>query len=98
MIRCIFDFDMTAAVGSAPGSDSIETDPTALISWSNDGGYQWSGPLSRKLGKQGVSNQAVTVNRTGLARARGRRFRVQVSDPVHVALLGGQLNAEGRAA
>lgn len=92
------DFDMTAAVGSAPGSGPIETDPSALISWSNDGGYQWSGPLSRKLGKQGAANQAVTVNRTGLARARGKRFRVQVSDPVHVTLLGGQLNAEGRAA
>lgn len=92
------DFNFTAAVGMADGEDPIQTDPQVLISWSNDGGYSFGNPVSRSLGAQGKSNQLVSVLRTGLVKARGRRFRLQVSDPVHVGFLGGQMVSQQRTA
>lgn len=92
------DFDFTAAVGSASGEDPIQTDPSVQISWSDDGGYRYGNPVLRKLGAEGAANQSVTVQRTGLVKAKGRRFRLVVSDPVHVALMGGQMAVEQRAA
>jgi hypothetical protein len=92
------DFDFTAAVGQAAGEDPIQTDPTVRISFSNDGGYSYGNPLERKLGQQGKSNQVVASLRTGLIKARGRRFRLVVSDPVHVGFMGGQMVAQQGAA
>lgn len=93
--RC--DFDMTAAVGLSPGQDPIQTDPRVSIAWSNDGGYRWGNAVTRRLGREGESRQNVSVLRTGVTTAKGRRFRVSVSDPVHVALMGGQMVVEQRA-
>lgn len=92
------DFDFTVGVGIASGDDPIQTDPSVLISWSNDGGYSFGNPVSRKIGAQGESRTLVSVLRTGLIRAQGRRFRLVISDPVHVGFLGGQMVAMQRAA
>jgi len=92
------DFDFTAAVGLAAGEDPIQTDPKVLVSWSNDGGYTYGSPVQRGLGGEGEPEVSVTVHRTGLIKAKGKRFRLQVSDPVHVGFLGGQLAAIQRAA
>ena len=70
------------------------------ISWSNDGGVTWGNPLHRELGAQGRAEHRVTVTRTGLTGPMGRRWRLDVTDPVHVGLMGGvqapQDNAERR--
>ena len=92
------DFDFTAATGMASGEDPIQTNPKVRIGTSNDGGYSWGNAVERALGAQGVSNPSVSVNRTGIIKARGRRHRLQVSDPVHVGLMGGQLATMQRAA
>jgi hypothetical protein len=86
------DFDFTVGVGSILGEDPIETDPTIMISWSDDGGVTWSNPWYRKLGRQAESQQRITVLNTGLSGPMGRRWRLDVSDPVHVGLIGGAMD------
>jgi hypothetical protein len=86
------DFDFTVGVGDATGVDPIETDPSVLVSWSDDGGKTWSTPWHRKLGKQGETQQRITVLNTGLSGPMGRRWRLDVSDPVHVGLIGGAMD------
>ena len=64
------DVDMVAAVGSAAGDDPVETDPQVEISWSLDGGYRWSNPVFRAIGREGESRKTTSVNRIG---SPGRR-------------------------
>lgn len=91
------DFDFVSGVGIAKGADPIETDPTVHISWSNDGGVRWANPLIRKLGRQQESDTRVTVLNTGLSGPLGRRWRLDVYDPVFVGLLGGTQSESVRA-
>jgi hypothetical protein len=91
------DFDFTVGVGQADGLIPIQTDPAVLISWSKDGGYSWSNPVRRSLGKQGKSKTRVTV-RPGAFSGQGIRFKLSISDPVHIGFMGGQMAIEQRAA
>jgi hypothetical protein len=81
------DFDFVTGVGIATGPDPIATRPKVAISWSDDGGITWSTELVRELGAQ-ATPQRITVLRTGQTGVQGRRWRLNVSDPVYVALLG----------
>jgi hypothetical protein len=90
------DFDFTVGVGEATGTDPIETDPTVMIEWSNDGGRTWVGPWNRKLGRQAVTQQRVTLLNTGMTGPNGRKWRWTVSDPVHVGFVGSSMEAEVR--
>lgn len=90
------DFDVVVGVGIATGQDPIATDPGILISWSNDGGIRWSNPVMRKLGRQQEGQQRVSVLRTGLSGPVGRKWRLEVLDPVHFGLIGGDQEAEAR--
>lgn len=83
-------FDFVSGTGIANGIEPIETEPRCLISWSDNGGQSWSNPLVREIGTQ-ASNPRITVNRTGRTAQQGRRWRVQVSDPVYCAFLGGEM-------
>lgn len=91
-----FDFD--PGVGEAEGEDPIERDPQVGISWSDDGGASWSTPLLRDLGEQGRYKTQVSVNRCGVAGHQGRRWKLEVSDPVYVGLLQGSMDVRRRAA
>lgn len=88
--------DIARGVGSALGPDPIKTDPRVYISWSDDAGMSWSVPIERKLGRQATNFFPVRVNRVGQTKDQGRRFRIQVFDPVHVELTGGKMSAEIR--
>jgi hypothetical protein len=88
--------DVARGVGRATGTDPIQTDPRVYISWTDDGGMNWSTPIQRKLGRQATSMFPVRVNRVGQTKDQGRRFRVQVFDPVDVELTGGKMSAEIR--
>lgn len=90
------DFHMTAGVGIATGDDPTQTDPTVEISYSPDG-VNWSDPMTRKMGRQGVPNQRVMVTNCGLSGPNGHRWRVVVSDAVPVSLLGGEMQTELKA-
>lgn len=81
-------FDCTAGVGNLPGVD----DPKVLISWSLDGGYSFGRPVTRRLGGPGRTKSHPYVLNCGLSRGQGVRFRLLVSDPVHVGLSGGTVD------
>ena len=84
------DVDMVAAVGRAAGEEN-EADPQVEISWSLDGGYRWSTPVFRAIGREGESGKTISVNRLGLAGPKGIMIKLRVSDPVHVTLFGAAL-------
>jgi hypothetical protein len=88
-------FDFVVGVGIATGQDPIATDPSVGISWSDDGGITWSNEYVRKLGRQ-ASPQRIALFRTGMTGLQGRRWRLNVSDPVYVAFLGGSQDTELR--
>jgi hypothetical protein len=90
------DFDFTVGVGDVTGTDPIETDPTVMISWSDDGGATFTNPWNRKLGEMAEYQHRVTTLNTGLSGPAGRRWRIAVSDPVHFGLMGGDMSAEAR--
>ena len=90
------DFDFEVGVGRVGGTQPIETDPKVRISWSDNGGASFSSPVIRELGKQSQWRTTVSVNRTGMTGQKGRIVRLEVSDPVRVALYGGTMVAEGR--
>jgi len=81
-------FAITAAVGSL----DTEDDPQVRISWSLDGGYSYGNPLLRPLGGPGESKNIVRIRNMGLSRGQGVRYKLEVSDPVHVGFAGGKLN------
>jgi len=87
------DFNFVPGTGRAPGEDPIETDPQIMISWSDDGGLHWSNPLWRSIGRQDT-NPEITVLRTGRTAAQGRRWALEISDPVYVGFLGGDMTIE----
>jgi hypothetical protein len=91
------DFSFAQGVGIATGLDPIQTEPRVEISWSDDGGGTWSRPLQRTLGRQGRFGWGVRVNRTGLTTQAGRRWRIDISDPVPLVFLGGTMDVEQRA-
>jgi hypothetical protein len=70
--------------------------PTCLISWSDDGGMNWSRPVIRRLGEQMTSYYPVRVNRVGHTKDQGRRYRITVYDPVQVELTNGSMASEVR--
>lgn len=93
------DFYFTTGVGIAPGQDPIATDPSVEISWSDDGGITWSNPVVRKLGKQSLSQQLVSlVSCTGRASWMGRRWRIDISDPVYAGFMFATQSDDPRAA
>ncbi|BAQ43970.1 hypothetical protein [Methylobacterium aquaticum] len=89
------DFDYVVGQGRLSADPTVR-DPQALVSWSDDGGANWSSPLARPLGRQGESRARVSVLRTGMTGVQGRTWRLDVSDPVYCALLGGAMAVEER--
>lgn len=90
------DFDFATGVGIATGRDPVQTEPTVNISWSNDGGANWLNPLLRNLGRQQNAARQITVRNTGMTKAAGRRWRIEVADPVDVVFFGAVQSEEVR--
>lgn len=90
------DFDFASGVGIAIGPGVPQTDPQVQISWSDDGGSFWSFPLFRPLGRQGVPQTRIMAARLGSTGPRGRRYRLDVSDPVYVGLTRGVQSSDLR--
>lgn len=87
-------FDMVTAVGADLGIYPIETNPRLSIAWSDDGGWTFGSDLLRDLGTQGEL-KTIDVWRTGMTSRLGRQWRLRVSDPVEVSLLGGSVFGDG---
>lgn len=93
------DFYFTTGVGQATGTDPIQTDPSVEISWSDNGGLTWSNPILRKLGKQSEPTQCVSlVSCTGRSSWEGRRWRIDISDPVYAGFLFATQSTDWRIA
>jgi hypothetical protein len=90
------DFNMTMGVGVTTGTDPIQTDPLVEISWSNNGGVDWSNALFRPMGREARADNKVSVYRTGLTGRQGRRWRLAIPSPVYCAVLGGDQSADLR--
>lgn len=92
------DFDFSPGVGLATGTDPNETDPQVEISHSDDGGYSFSQPRIRALGRQGKPKTRVTLFNNGTTGAQGRIWKVRMSDPRHFGLMGGDMSADLKVA
>jgi hypothetical protein len=90
------DFNFITGVGIATGQDPIATTPSVGISWSQNLGVTWGNEFTRALGRQAEPEARVTILRTGMTGTQGRRWRLKVSDPVYVALMGGTQDMELR--
>lgn len=75
--------DMQTGVGLTTGQGS---DPKAMLQWSTDGGYSWSNELWAPIGKLGERRSRVKWRRLG--RSRDRVFKVTITDPVRIAIIG----------
>jgi hypothetical protein len=80
-----------------PAVTSDTTAPTIDISWSDDGGATFSNPYTRSLGNSTSDTiRRITVFNTGYAKPIGRRWKLECTDPVNFALLGGDMEPEVR--
>lgn len=88
------DLYCSVGVGVASGADPIETDPVILIFISKDNGLSWSNAWVRKLGRQAIGMHKVTVNNMGHCGPQGVKLKFRISDPVHFALMGGDIDVQ----
>jgi hypothetical protein len=61
-------------------------DPQAMLEWSDDGGHTWSNEHWASIGKMGEYRKRVKWRRLG--RSRDRVFRLTITDPVKVVIIG----------
>jgi len=88
-----FDAEFVTGVGEATGIDPIQTDPVVEISWSDDGGQNYSAPIIRKLGRQAMTRELVSlIACTGRSSWNARRWRLDISEPVHVGFMAAYQN------
>lgn len=80
--------DMQTGVGLVTGQGS---DPKAMLQWSDDGGYSWSNELWSSIGEVGERRTRVKWRRLG--RSRDRIFRVTITDPIRVIMVGASAKA-----
>lgn len=91
--------DFSVGVGFSNGTDPIQVNPSAMVSWSDDAGLTWSTPSVVPLGRQGEGRTQVYLpRRLGRTGPKGRRWRIRVSDPVRIGLFGGDMEVlKGRS-
>ncbi len=80
------ELDIQVGVGLVSGQGES---PRVMLQYSNDGGNTWSVELWRSLGKLG--EYLTRVRWEALGSARRRVFRVRISDPVKIGIVGAYL-------
>lgn len=85
-----FQLDMEVGVGLDGTGQG--TDPHAVLQWSDDGGHSWSNERWATIGKIGQTRWRVIWRRLGAS--RDRVYRVTVTDPVKIVLIGADLGLE----
>lgn len=88
-----FVVDFEGGVGLTSGQGS---DPQAMLEWSDDQGNTWSNERWVGMGKIGEYARRARWNRLGSSRER--TYRLSVSDPVNVVIVGAHARVEPRAA
>jgi hypothetical protein len=85
-----FQLDMETGVGIDGSGQG--TDPQVMLQWSDDGGHNWSNEYWTSCGAIGATRTRVLWRRLGSS--RDRVYRVRISDPVKVVLIGAELGLE----
>lgn len=93
IIHSFFQLDLEVGVGLSTGQGQ---DPQVMLQWSDDGGHTWSNEKWTSCGAIGKTRTRVIWRRLGAS--RDRVYRVMISDPVKVTLIGAELGVEGAAA
>jgi hypothetical protein len=83
------DIDCIVGLGQTRVPSPYQTDPVVMVSWSHDGGANWSRPVARSMGKVGRYANKVSVNNLGRSTHHGVRIRIDIVDPVPATILGG---------
>lgn len=78
-----------------PSIEAPSVDPTAFLSWSDDGGHIWIQDKPAALGKQGEYRTRLIWRRLG--RSESRVFRIAISDSIKKVLLASYIEASGGA-
>lgn len=91
-----FQLDMETGVGLDGAVTTQGVDPQAVLQWSDDGGHTWSDERWTSIGAIGKTRTRVIWRRLGSS--RDRVYRVMVTDPVKVVLIGAELGVEAGAA
>lgn len=82
-------FQLQAQMGV--GLDSGQgSSPTVILQWSDDAGSTWSNEHEASLGLRGDYKNRAIWRRLG--KSRDRVYRVIITDPVQVILLGAEIN------
>lgn len=90
--------DFTLGRGDEGEASPTLKAPVVMVSWSMDGGANWSNAVHRSLGREGRFMGRAMVSRLGLASHHGFRLRWRVSDPVQVSFQGASVDIEARRA
>lgn len=83
-----FQLDIEAGVGT-DGTNQGNS-PQAMLQWSNDGGHTWSTEFLSMFGKIGATKGRAIWRRLGAS--RNRVFKVSISDPVKVVIMGAEVD------
>lgn len=83
-----FQLDVEAGVGVDGGGQGAV--PQAVLQWSDDYGHSWSNEHWTSFGPIGARRTRALWRRLG--QSRDRVYRVRITDPVKVTLLGAQID------
>jgi hypothetical protein len=86
-----FELDLERGVGIDGSGQGVS--PEAILQWSDDGGQSWSNEHWTGIGAIGQRKIPRAIWRR-LGTARDRVYRVRISDPVKVTLLGAEIDLE----
>ena len=89
----MFHKRLTLDMETGVGLDGTQqgTNPTVMLSWSDDGGHSWVPERTGQAGNIGAFRYRVYWDRLG--ESRNRVYSFKVTDPIKVAWLGADLNA-----
>lgn len=85
-----FKLDIESGVGLNETSQG--NDPQIMLDYSDDGGHTWSSELWTSMGKIGEYKKRIYWRRLGSF--RDRVFRIKITDPVKVNILGAEIDLE----
>jgi hypothetical protein len=85
-------FQLDIETGTGLDGTTQGTDPQAMLQFSDDSGHSWSNEKWTSFGKIGQTKARAIWRRLG--QSRDRVYRLRISDPVKVVLLGAELGIE----